>query len=154
VDTHLTALSPTAITQDPGSGIRDPGWVNIRIRDKHPGSLKDSGYPPHSVESHDFIPDTGKTTNYLPSPLLLVLIGSGIRDPGSDILDPRSGIREPGSEINRVDTHLTALSPTAITSAEFRSVTKLFTIALGNGKKTRFKHERRIKNIGVIEYTI
>ncbi len=23
---------------DPGSGIRDPGWVKIRIRDKHPGS--------------------------------------------------------------------------------------------------------------------
>jgi hypothetical protein len=21
-----------------GSGIRDPGWVKIRIRDKHPGS--------------------------------------------------------------------------------------------------------------------
>jgi hypothetical protein len=24
--------------QDPGSEIRDPGWVKIRIRDKHPGS--------------------------------------------------------------------------------------------------------------------
>jgi hypothetical protein len=23
---------------DPGSEIRDPGWVKIRIRDKHPGS--------------------------------------------------------------------------------------------------------------------
>jgi hypothetical protein len=23
---------------DPGSGIRDPGWIKIRIRDKHPGS--------------------------------------------------------------------------------------------------------------------
>jgi hypothetical protein len=23
---------------DPGSKIRDPGWVKIRIRDKHPGS--------------------------------------------------------------------------------------------------------------------
>jgi hypothetical protein len=22
-----------------GSGIRDPGWIKIRIRDKHPGSL-------------------------------------------------------------------------------------------------------------------
>jgi hypothetical protein len=24
--------------RDPRSGIRDPGWVKIRIRDKHPGS--------------------------------------------------------------------------------------------------------------------
>jgi hypothetical protein len=24
--------------RDPGSGIRDPGWVKIRIRDKHPRS--------------------------------------------------------------------------------------------------------------------
>jgi hypothetical protein len=24
--------------RDPGSEIRDPGWVKIRIRDKHPGS--------------------------------------------------------------------------------------------------------------------
>jgi hypothetical protein len=23
---------------EPGSKIRDPGWVKIRIRDKHPGS--------------------------------------------------------------------------------------------------------------------
>jgi hypothetical protein len=23
---------------DPGSEIRDPGWLKIRIRDKHPGS--------------------------------------------------------------------------------------------------------------------
>jgi hypothetical protein len=23
---------------DPGTEIRDPGWVKIRIRDKHPGS--------------------------------------------------------------------------------------------------------------------
>ncbi len=23
---------------DPRSGIRDPGWIKIRIRDKHPGS--------------------------------------------------------------------------------------------------------------------
>jgi len=23
---------------DPGSEIQDPGWVKIRIRDKHPGS--------------------------------------------------------------------------------------------------------------------
>jgi hypothetical protein len=26
-------------------------------------------------------------------------LGSGIRDPGSEIRDPRSGIRDPGSEI-------------------------------------------------------
>jgi hypothetical protein len=24
--------------RDTGSGIRDPGWVKIRIRDKHPGA--------------------------------------------------------------------------------------------------------------------
>ncbi len=24
---------------DPGSEIRDPGWVKIRIRNKHPGSV-------------------------------------------------------------------------------------------------------------------
>jgi hypothetical protein len=24
--------------RDPGCEIRDPGWVKIRIRDKHPGS--------------------------------------------------------------------------------------------------------------------
>jgi hypothetical protein len=29
---------------NPGSEIRDPGWVKIRIRDKHPGSATlDSG---------------------------------------------------------------------------------------------------------------
>ena len=26
------------LIRDPGSEIRDPGWVKIRIRDKHPGS--------------------------------------------------------------------------------------------------------------------
>ncbi len=33
---------------DPGSEIRDPGWVKIRIRDKHPGSatLDKSFLPP------------------------------------------------------------------------------------------------------------
>jgi hypothetical protein len=25
---------------DPGSEIRDPGWVKIRIQDKHPGSAR------------------------------------------------------------------------------------------------------------------
>jgi hypothetical protein len=25
---------------DPGSEIRDPGWVKFRIRDKHPGSAR------------------------------------------------------------------------------------------------------------------
>jgi hypothetical protein len=24
--------------RDPGSEIRDPGWIKIRIRDEHPGS--------------------------------------------------------------------------------------------------------------------
>jgi hypothetical protein len=41
----------------------------------------------------------GMTTNFF-SPLSFVAIfGSGIWDPGSEILDPRSGIRDPGSEI-------------------------------------------------------
>ncbi len=31
---------------DPGSGIRDPGWVKIRIRDKHPGSATLHYYKP------------------------------------------------------------------------------------------------------------
>ncbi len=39
------------------------------------------------------------TTNFF-SPLCFVAVfGSGIRDPGSEIRDPRSGIRDPGSEI-------------------------------------------------------
>ncbi len=29
---------PGSEIRDPRSGIRDPGWVKIRIRDKHPGS--------------------------------------------------------------------------------------------------------------------
>jgi hypothetical protein len=29
--------------RDPRSGIRDPGWVKIRIRDKHPGSATLNG---------------------------------------------------------------------------------------------------------------
>jgi hypothetical protein len=56
----------------------------------------------------------------------------------------RDQIRNKSFRIHNT-AYLTALSPTAITSAEFRSVTKLFTIALGERKKTRFKHERRIK---------
>jgi len=31
-------FSPLCFVAVFGSGIRDPGWVNIRIRDKHPGS--------------------------------------------------------------------------------------------------------------------
>jgi hypothetical protein len=31
-------FSPLSFVAVFGSGIRDPGWVNIRIRDKHPGS--------------------------------------------------------------------------------------------------------------------
>jgi hypothetical protein len=29
---------PSFLFLDPGSEIRDPRWVKIRIRDKHPGS--------------------------------------------------------------------------------------------------------------------
>ncbi len=34
---------------DPGSGIRDPGWIKIRIRNKHPGSatLHTTGFQPN-----------------------------------------------------------------------------------------------------------
>jgi hypothetical protein len=32
---HLSLL---LLFLDPGFEIRDPGWVKIRIRDKHPGS--------------------------------------------------------------------------------------------------------------------
>ena len=31
-------FSPLSFQPVFGSGIRDPGWVKIRIRDKHPGS--------------------------------------------------------------------------------------------------------------------
>jgi hypothetical protein len=31
-------FSPLSFVAVLGSGIRDPGWVKIRIRDKHPGS--------------------------------------------------------------------------------------------------------------------
>ena len=31
-------FSPLSFVAVFGSGIRDPGWVKIRIRDKHPGS--------------------------------------------------------------------------------------------------------------------
>ncbi len=34
----LLFLDPGFEIRDPRSGIRDPGWVKIRIRDKHPGS--------------------------------------------------------------------------------------------------------------------
>jgi hypothetical protein len=33
-----TKFSPLTFVAIFGSGIRDPGWVKIRIRDKHPGS--------------------------------------------------------------------------------------------------------------------
>jgi hypothetical protein len=35
-----TFLNPSLLLLflDPESGIRDPGWVKIRIQDKHPGS--------------------------------------------------------------------------------------------------------------------
>jgi hypothetical protein len=55
---------------DPGSGIRDPEWVKIRIRDKHPGSATLQKY------------------------------GFGIRDPEKPIPDPGSGVKkapDPGS---------------------------------------------------------
>ncbi len=43
------------------------------------------------------------TTNFF-SPLSFVgVFGSGIRDPGSEIRDPRSGSRDPGSEIRDPD---------------------------------------------------
>jgi hypothetical protein len=35
--TNFFHLSLLLLFLDPGSGIRDPGWVKIRIRDKHPG---------------------------------------------------------------------------------------------------------------------
>ncbi len=36
--TNFFHLSLLLLFLDPGSEIRDPGWVKIRIRDKHPGS--------------------------------------------------------------------------------------------------------------------
>ncbi len=35
---HFFHPSLLLLFLDPGSEIRDPGWVKIRIRDKHPGS--------------------------------------------------------------------------------------------------------------------
>ena len=34
----FSPLSKFYLSLDPRSGIRDPGWVKIRIRDKPPGS--------------------------------------------------------------------------------------------------------------------
>jgi hypothetical protein len=36
--THFFHPSLLLLFLDPGSEIRDPGWVKIRIRDKNPGS--------------------------------------------------------------------------------------------------------------------
>jgi hypothetical protein len=36
--THFFHPSLLLLFLDPGSEIRDPGWVKIRIRDKHPGT--------------------------------------------------------------------------------------------------------------------
>jgi hypothetical protein len=33
-----TKISPSTFGAVVGSGIWDPGWIKIRIRDKHPGS--------------------------------------------------------------------------------------------------------------------
>jgi hypothetical protein len=33
-----TIFHPYSFAAVVGSGIRDPGWIKIRIRDKHPGS--------------------------------------------------------------------------------------------------------------------
>ncbi len=37
---------------DPGSEIRDPGWLKIRIRDKHPGSATLLFSTPQSTEMY------------------------------------------------------------------------------------------------------
>jgi hypothetical protein len=39
----FSPLSFVLLFLNPGSGIRDPEWVKIRIRDKHPGSTTLAG---------------------------------------------------------------------------------------------------------------
>jgi hypothetical protein len=68
-----------------GSGIRDPGWVKIRIREKHPGSATlplgnryDPGYKLQSPDpgsrtqifSPTWIPDTRDGSATLPATLI------------------------------------------------------------------------------------
>jgi hypothetical protein len=45
---NFSPLSFVAVFE---SGIRDPGWVKIRIRDKHPGSATLKASPEKSLES-------------------------------------------------------------------------------------------------------
>ncbi len=42
---------------DPGSEIRDPGWVKIRIRDKHPGSATLDKTPKSIASNAQYILD-------------------------------------------------------------------------------------------------
>jgi hypothetical protein len=69
----FTSLFSTCFwIRDPRSGIRDPGWVKIRIRDKHPGSatLPISRYrypvpvPSMYVIAKSTIIDAEKTADY------------------------------------------------------------------------------------------
>jgi hypothetical protein len=53
-------FSPLSFVAVFGSGIRDPGWVKIRIRDKHPGSatlnFRKPDLGPHINEKSDTVP--------------------------------------------------------------------------------------------------
>jgi hypothetical protein len=51
--------------RDPGSEIRDPGWVKIRIRDKHPGSATLAA-PYYSLAPETHIRDTKKILGQVP----------------------------------------------------------------------------------------
>ena len=48
-------FSPLCFVAVFGSGIRDPGWVNIRIWDKHPGSTT-------LISNKDLNPETQMNT--------------------------------------------------------------------------------------------
>jgi len=77
-------VSPLSFVAVFGSGIRDPGWVKIRIRDKHPGSatlpLGNRYDPGYKLQS----PDPGSRTQ--------IFCPTWIPDPGiKKILDTRYG---------------------------------------------------------------
>jgi hypothetical protein len=51
-------LDPGSEIRDPEPGIQDPGWVKIRIRDKHPRSatlLFNTGYEQYILKVSIFI---------------------------------------------------------------------------------------------------
>jgi hypothetical protein len=122
-------------------------WIPVRQQIFHPLLLSLLLELVTGIHTHGFLPDTGKTTNFLPPPLLLLLIGSGIRDPRSGIRDPRTGIRDKqsGHPPHSVESHSHHLGrvPLCYKIVHDRSRDEK------KQQDLKFKHERRIKNIGI-----